>query len=195
MDHHDTIHLKFLEQLLIQLHIDYSSSEDAFNQLFVWPYLDIIAKMISVDGCNSDFVQGQPYLESMSRQLKAVNLYVNDRSQHKSDGLIKLFGLNKLDLLLFEASGCFSSKDEEKIKLDHHKGVYGSLVMLKCIASDYAYAFLNIFILVKIFFLQAADAELHLWSVCFQKQTVFDLWREANIKVKPDFQCICKKKN
>jgi hypothetical protein len=78
--------------------------------------------------------------------------------------LIKLFDLNKLELLLVETFGCFSNKDEEKIKLGHHKGLYRALTMLKCIADDYAYASLKSFTLVKAFFLQAAGKFLILYG-------------------------------
>ncbi|KAG1332846.1 hypothetical protein G6F62_007045 [Rhizopus arrhizus] len=161
----DTANLEFLHQLLNQVHksyashVDYNSTEDAFNQLFIWPYLDVIAKSIKVDGCDSDFVQGQPILESMTQQLKAVNLYVNDKDQYKSDGLVKLFGLNNLELVLLETSGCFINKDKQKVKFDHHKGVYGALAMLKCIVDDYSYASIETFTKVKVFFLHAADFE------------------------------------
>ncbi|KAG1170910.1 hypothetical protein G6F36_011834 [Rhizopus arrhizus] len=128
-DHDDAaINLEFLDHILKEAHksysshIDYNSNEDAFNQLFVWPYLSIIAKSVTIEGCNSDFIQSHPCLESMSRQLKAVVLYVDDKNQYKSDGLIKLFGLDKLELLLLETSGSFSNKDKNKVKLGHHKG-------------------------------------------------------------------------
>lgn len=98
-------------------HIDYNSTEDAFNQLYVWPYLDVVSKSFTIEGINSDFVQGQPCLESMIRQLKAVNLYVDDKNQYKADGLIKLFGLNDLELLLLETSGCFNNKDKKNCNL------------------------------------------------------------------------------
>ncbi|KAG1046715.1 hypothetical protein G6F43_010813 [Rhizopus delemar] len=155
-DHDDAaINLEFLDHILKEAHksysshIDYNCNEDAFNQLFVWPYLSIIAKSVTIEGCNSDFIQSHPCLESMSRQLKAVVLYVDDKNQYKSDGLIKLFGLDKLELLLLETSGSFSNKDKNKVKL---------------------------------------DTELHFWSVCYQNGGVFDLWREANVQIKPEFQ-------
>ncbi|ORE05711.1 hypothetical protein BCV72DRAFT_330229 [Rhizopus microsporus var. microsporus] len=138
-DHDDTTNLEFLEHIL--------------------------KEAITIDVCNPDFIQGQPYLESMSRQLKVVSLYVDDKNQYKSDGL-----------------------DKNKGKLDHHKGVYGALAMLKCIVDDYPYATLKAFAKVKVFFLHAAETELHFWSVYYQNGGVFDLWREANIQVKPDFQ-------
>lgn len=103
------------------------------------------------------WISYQPYLESMSRQLKAANRYVDDKHQYKSDVLVKLFGLNKLELLLLETSGTFLNKGKNKVKLDHHKGVYRALAMLKCIADDYLYATLKIFAKVKVFFLHAAS--------------------------------------
>ncbi|EIE81633.1 hypothetical protein RO3G_06338 [Rhizopus delemar RA 99-880] len=169
-DDNDTANLEFLHQLLNQVHksyashVDYNSTECAFNQLFIWPYLDIIAKSIKADGCDSDFVQGQPILESMTQQLKAVNLYVDDKNQYKSDGLVKF---------------------------DHHKGIYGALAMLKCIVDDCLYASIETFTKVKVFFLHAADTELHFWSVCYQKDGMFDFWRETNLKIKPDFGDKC----
>lgn len=96
----------------------------------------------------------------MSRQLKSVNLYVDDKNQYKSDGLIKLFGLNNLEFVLVETSGSFSNKDKNKLKLDHHKGVYGALAMLKCIVDDYSYASLKSFSKVKVFFLHGAGKVL-----------------------------------
>ncbi|PHZ12770.1 uncharacterized protein RHIMIDRAFT_136848 [Rhizopus microsporus ATCC 52813] len=192
-NHTDTHDMEFLELLLQQTHksfsshIDYNTTEDAFNQLFVWPYLDIIGKTITLHNCKSDFVQGQPYLKSMSRQLQACNLYIDDKNQYKSDGLLKLFGLKELELLL-ETSGCLINKDRTKTNFDHHKGVFGTLAMLKCIADDYAFGSIVNFTKVKVFFLHAADRELHFWSVCYQKEDVFDLWRESSLLIEPDFQ-------
>lgn len=182
-DDNDTANLEFLHQLLNQVHksyashVDYNSTECAFNQLFIWPYLDIIAKSIKADGCDSDFVQGQPILESMTQQLKAVNLYVDDKNQYKSDGLVKLFGLNNLELVLLETSGCFINKDKWKVKFDHHKGIYGALAMLKCIVDDCLYASIETFTKVKVFFLHAAgkflifyeSSTIHFFFFTFKK--------------------------
>jgi hypothetical protein len=35
----------------------------------------------------------------MSHQLKAIGVSVNEKSQYKTDGMIKLFGLKNLELL------------------------------------------------------------------------------------------------
>lgn len=98
----------------------------------------------------------------MKRQLKTYNLYIDDKSQYKSDGLIKLFGLKERELLLLETSGCFINKDKSKTNFDHHKGVFGALAMLKCIADDYTFASIEKFTEVKVFFLHAAGKILML---------------------------------
>ncbi|KAG1468825.1 hypothetical protein G6F56_003613 [Rhizopus delemar] len=185
--------LEFLEEFLIQVvkgyeaPYDYDSNEDAFNQAFVWPYLDLIGKTLNSNNCKGYFVQGQPCLVSMGRQLKATSAIVDETLQYKSDGLIKLFGLKNLELLLLETSGHFSNTDKVKIKLDHHKGMYGILAMLKCIADDFPFASVEAFSRVKVFFIQAADKRLHLWSVSYKEDGLFDFWRESCLEILSDW--------
>ncbi|EIE76042.1 hypothetical protein RO3G_00746 [Rhizopus delemar RA 99-880] len=160
--------LELLEKILIEVHrsysshIDHNANEDAFNQLFVYPYMRVIAKSITISNCKADFVEGQPILESMTRQLKASNLYIDYRSQYKSDGLIKLFGLQNIELLLLETSGCFDNKVKIKLNFDHHKGMFGTLAMIKCIADEFEYASTDQFKKIKVFFLNAAGKTLML---------------------------------
>ncbi|KAG0938477.1 hypothetical protein G6F57_006685 [Rhizopus arrhizus] len=187
-------YLEFLEEFLTQVYkayeapIDHDSDEDAFNQLFTWPYLHLIGKSINSHDCKGYFVQGQPFLESMSHQLKATGVSVNEKSQYKTDGMIKLFGLKNLELLSLETSGHFSNSDNVKIKLDHHKGIYGILAMLKCIADKYSFASVEKFSRVKVFFLHAAETKLHLWSLHYQPDGFFDLWRESCLQIQPHFE-------
>lgn len=152
---------------------DYDSNEDAFNQAFIWPYLDLIGKTLNSNNCKGYFVQGQPCLVSMSRQLKATSAIVDKTLQYKSDGLIKLFGLKNLELLLLETSGHFSNTDKVKIKLDHHKGMYSILTMLKCIADDFPFASVEVFSRVKVFFMQAAGNILFLSNIVVNSNIVF----------------------
>lgn len=137
-------------------HIDKYKYEDGFNQLFIWPYLDIIAKSITISNCNSDFESGQPPLQSMTQQLKANDIHSDEKSCYKSDGLIKLFGIKQLELLLLETSGHFCNTDSVKLNFDHHKGMFGLLAMLKCIADEFHFASMEKFCKVKVFFLRAA---------------------------------------
>ncbi|KAI7905809.1 uncharacterized protein BX663DRAFT_500982 [Cokeromyces recurvatus] len=186
--------LEFLEEFLNQVHkmytspVKYNSNEDAFNQLYTWPYLGLIGRSVNTDECKGYFIQGQPVLQSMSRQLKEVGIFADKRSQYKSDGLVKLLNLKDLELLLLETSGHFENNDKVKISLDHHKGVYGILAMLKCIADEYSFASVAKFSQVKVFFLHAAETKLHLWSMRYQPDGLFDLWRELCLEVKPHFE-------
>ncbi|KAI8360795.1 hypothetical protein BD560DRAFT_426009 [Blakeslea trispora] len=171
--------LEFLKEFLIQVIkcyedlYDYDSNEDAFNQAFVWPYLDLIDKRLNKSNCKGYFVQGQPCLESMSRQIKAAGVVVDETSNYKTYGLIKLFGLKNLELLLLETSGHFPNTDKVKIKFDNHKGMYGNLAMLKCISDDFPFASVETFSCVKVFFVQAATNMLFLQDiVCLLRNSV-----------------------
>ncbi|ORE08413.1 hypothetical protein BCV72DRAFT_225173 [Rhizopus microsporus var. microsporus] len=185
--------LEFLEEILLAAFKMYSSHinkykyEDGFNQLFVWPYVDIIAKSITTSDCKSDFESGQPHLQSMTQQLRANNLYIDEKNCYKSDGLIKLYGIKQIELLLLETSGHFGSTCSVKLNFDHHKGMFGLLAMLKSIADEFHFAAIEKFCKVKVFLLHAAGKQLHLWSVCFQQEGIFDLWREADMTIKPDY--------
>ncbi|KAG1167128.1 hypothetical protein G6F47_011510 [Rhizopus delemar] len=138
--------LEFLEEILraaykmYSSHIDKYKYEDGFSQLFIWPYLGIIAKSITISNCNSEFESGQPLLQSMTQQLKANGIHSHEKSCYKTDGLIKLFGIKQLELLLLETSGHFRNTDSVKLNFDHHKGMFGLLAMLKCIADEFHFA-------------------------------------------------------
>lgn len=136
--------------------IDKDESEDTFNQLFIWPYLAVVAKNITIHNCKAGFHSTQPRLESMTKQLKANGIFVDEKSCYKTDGLIKLYGLKKIEILIVETSGHFGNTDRVKLKFDHHKGMFGMLAMLKCIADEFYLASVEKFSKVKVFFLNGA---------------------------------------
>lgn len=146
----------FFRQKTYTSRIDRNSSEDAFNQLFVWPFLDVIGRSVTIHDCGAETLLGQPVLQSMIRQLKTVGLFIDEKNVYKSDGLVKLFGMKDQEILLLETSGRFTNHDKTKVNFDHHKGVFGLLSMLKCIADDYSFASVETFMKVKVFFLHAA---------------------------------------
>lgn len=76
----------------------------------------------------------------MGCQLKATRVSVDEKSQYKADGMVRFFGLKKLELLLLETQGPFSNRGSIKIQLDYHKGIYGMLAMLKCITDIFSFA-------------------------------------------------------
>jgi hypothetical protein len=65
--------------------------------------------------------------------LKELGLQVDDKSQYKADGIIKLFKMKEIEVLFLETSGFFGNKGKVKINFDHHKGTFGSLAILKTI--------------------------------------------------------------
>jgi hypothetical protein len=96
----------------------------------------------------------------MNRQLKACNIFVSYKSQYRPDGLIKLYGLKEIELLFLETSGCFGNDDKVKLNFDHHKGMFGALAIIKCIADELEYASIDQFKKVEVFFLNASDKTL-----------------------------------
>ncbi|KAG1139547.1 hypothetical protein G6F37_005795 [Rhizopus arrhizus] len=167
--------LAFLEEFLNQAHqmykspVKHDSNEDAFNQLYTWPYLQLIGNNISIDEYKGYFIQDQPVLQSMGRHLKETPVFVDEKSQYKSDGLVKVSNLKDLEILLLESSGHFSNSD-------------------KCIADEYSFASVAKFSQVKVFFLHAAETKLHLWSMRYRPDGFFDLWRELCLEIKPLFE-------
>ncbi|RCH88661.1 hypothetical protein CU098_005447, partial [Rhizopus stolonifer] len=151
--------LEVLEGILWEAYKMYSSYinkekyEDSYNQLLIWPYLEIIAMNVQTSNCKSGFESGQPHLNSMNSQLKANGIHFDEKSFYKSDGLIRAYGIKQLELLVLETSGHFGNTDKVKINFDHHKG-----------------------------------KQLHLWSMSFRKEGVFNLWREEVLTIKPEYE-------
>ncbi|KAI8346388.1 hypothetical protein EDC96DRAFT_521552 [Choanephora cucurbitarum] len=193
-DEDEISEFEFLEKLLLEVHRAYSldlkpdASEDAFNQLVVYPLVTVISESLVTEEYRTCFIQGQPILESMTRQLKLSGLANDDKSQYKTDGLIQITSLKNLEFLLVETSGCFNNKDKIKLNFDHHKGLFGALSMLKCIADDYSFASVDCFTNVKVFFLNAAGNKLYLWGLSYKKEGLFDLFLEASLSVRPNYE-------
>jgi hypothetical protein len=80
-----------------------------------------------VNRCGAELKVGEPVLKSMSKQLKELGLQVDDKSQYKADGIIKLFKMKEIEVLFLETSGSFGNKDKVKINFDHHKGTQEEL--------------------------------------------------------------------
>lgn len=77
------------------------------------------------------FIEGQAVLTGMGGQLRESCGVVDEKSQYKSDGLLKLYEYKDLEILLLETSGLFNNTDKVEVNFDHHKGFYGILAMLK----------------------------------------------------------------
>ncbi|KAI9478737.1 MAG: hypothetical protein EXX96DRAFT_482828 [Benjaminiella poitrasii] len=161
--------------------------EDTFNQLYIWPFMSVVANYTTAKNGKVGFQTGQPRLESMSTQLKAAGIIVNDKSCYKTDGLLSLFATRNVELLLVETSDHLGSSDQVKIKFDHHKAMFGLLSMIKTVAGEYQYASLEQFSTCKFFYLHGAGKDLQLWSLIYQ-EGVFDFWLEATVHILPKFE-------
>lgn len=148
-----------------------------------------MAKSVKDYKCKADFIHGGAYLDSKTKRLKSLGCYINDKCQYKSDGLIKLYGTKKLEILLFETSGSFNYTDNVKINFDHHKGTFGSLALLKCIADEFFFASVEKFKKVKVFFVHAAG-NIHFLDTVTNVDFSFlvsNLYRKSNPALEHSF--------
>lgn len=77
-----------------------------------------------------------------------------------ADGIVKLFGLKDHKILLLETSNYFGYIEKSKISFDHHKGLFGTLAMLKNITDELQFASMETFCKCKVFFVHAADIRI-----------------------------------
>ncbi|KAL0142727.1 hypothetical protein V8B55DRAFT_1328378 [Mucor lusitanicus] len=141
----------FLEDVFRAAYEAYSTRQDirdgesTFNALYIYPFLLTVCKALRDHSCQADFKRGEANLVAMSKQLIALGLKVDDKSQYKADESIKLYRIKQLEILLLEISGSLGNTDKVKINFDHHKGVFGSLAMLKTIADEFSLASVDLF--------------------------------------------------
>ncbi|KAG0975044.1 hypothetical protein G6F29_011811 [Rhizopus arrhizus] len=170
---------------------DIADGETAFNSILIYPFLRAVSNAVAdeVQDCKTDFKDGEAQLQAMIQQLKASGLYKNDKFQYKADGLVKMYGVNNLEILLLETSYHFGSKDKCKAAFDHHKGLFGSLSMLKTIADCFSLGTMESFQKVKVFFTHAAGTTVYLWSLRFEASaSLYEFWLEDKLTIKPSIK-------
>lgn len=148
-----------------------------------------MARSVKDHKCKADFIHGEAYLDSMTKQLKSLGCYINDKFQYKADSLIKLYGIKKLEILLLETSGSLNNTDKVKINFDHHKGTFRSLALLKCIADGFSFASVEKFKKVKVFFVHAAG-NIHFLDTVINVDfsfSVSNLYRKPNPALEHSF--------
>lgn len=176
------------------------------------PFIKTVSKAVNqvVADSHCEFYKGETQLNAMTKQLKSLGLQHNDKCQYNTDALIKLFGLDKLEILLLETSGHFGNKEESKICFDHHKGLFGALAMFKTIADEYHLVSMELFKDVKVFFVHGSGTvynihvlymkyrsffayqigrSVHLWSLRFVPEgEIFELWLDTSLEIDPRFE-------
>ncbi|KAG1449688.1 hypothetical protein G6F55_010053 [Rhizopus delemar] len=153
---------------------DIADGETAFNSILLYPFLRAVSGVVAVEvnECKTDFKDGEAQLESMTQQLKASGLYKDNKFQYKADGLIKMYGVKNLEILLLETSYHFGSTDKCKAGFDHHKGLFGSLSMLKTIADCFS-----------------LETTVYLWSLRFESSAcLYEFWLEDKLIIKPSIE-------
>ncbi|KAI8329780.1 hypothetical protein EDC96DRAFT_57141 [Choanephora cucurbitarum] len=140
--------------------------------MLIFPFLRSVAITVAEKtSFSAEFVVGKTPFVSMKKQLK-------------EDESAKLYGLKNLELLLLEASSCFSCKDKAKESFDHYKGVFGSLSMMKAVADEFYLTKVNTFAKLKTLFLHAFGNTMYLWSLRYIKEgSLYELWLETNLEL------------
>lgn len=128
--------------------------EAMFNDMLLFPFLKAVS-VASATGA-PQFKVGKTRLKAMAKRSNELVTENDDAAVYKADGIISLYELDKLKVLLLETSGHYNNKDASKISFDHHKGLFGTLSMIKAIAEKYSFGSVEAFKKVKVFFLHAA---------------------------------------
>lgn len=141
--------LVFVETIFQAIYYVYANNrgvangETMHNSLLLFFFFKAVSRAVATVAklAKSDSCKGEVCLEAMTKQLNSLD----ERTRHKADSAIKVYGFKDLKVLLLETSSFFSCADQTKSKFDHHKGLFGSLAMVKTIADQFQYGSLETF--------------------------------------------------
>lgn len=124
----------------------------------MFSFLKAVAVAVAAEfgAAKTDFCYSEVCLEATSTQLKALNRMIDGRNKYNADRLIRMHGYKNLEILLPETSSYFGCSDQSKSKFDHHKGLFGSLAIVK-IADEYQYTSITTFKKLKTIFAHTRD--------------------------------------
>ncbi|KAF1798589.1 hypothetical protein FB192DRAFT_1392267 [Mucor lusitanicus] len=163
------------------------AQECVFNDFLVFPYTKCLALVVreTIEDCHAEFVVGETPLEAMKKQLDEED----GSSLCFADVVIKLFGLKEAEVVLLDTSSHFGCTDNGKISFDHHKGLFGTLAMLKSIADSYYFGKVETFAKIKVLFLQAAGHRVYAWSMRYVEDgPAYELWLEDVLDIHVKFE-------
>lgn len=153
--------------------------------MLVYPFLKAAANAVTnIKSCCTEFRVGETPLQSMAKQLNDND----DSTIYYADGIITLYGMEELEVLLLETSSFFGSKKNDKKCFDHHKGLFGSLSMIKTVADEYYLGSIENFSKIKIIFIQAAGTTFYN-TICIKILNTFK--RQDNIYL--EFEVYCRR--
>ncbi|KAL7322040.1 hypothetical protein PS15p_212131 [Mucor circinelloides] len=125
----------FLEEVLRSSTIqDIADGEAMFKDILLHPFLKAVC-VASVAGV-PQFKVDETLLRAISKRANESEIDNDESTLYIADGIISLYDFNKVEVLLLETSGRFGSLNNSKSSFDHHKGLFGSLSMLKVTAEQ-----------------------------------------------------------
>ncbi|KAL7315306.1 hypothetical protein PS15m_006768 [Mucor circinelloides] len=134
----------FLEEVLRSSTIqDIADGEAMFKDILLHPFLKAVC-VASVAGV-PQFKVDETLLRAISKRANESEIDNDESTLYIADGIISLYDFNKVEVLLLETSGRFGSLNNSKSSFDHHKGLFGSLSMLKVTAGNYPFRSLETF--------------------------------------------------
>ncbi|KAI8046957.1 hypothetical protein BDF21DRAFT_428157 [Thamnidium elegans] len=135
-----------------------------------------------LDNSYSYYIPSEEELQAMTKQLSCISRKVDHRKIYKADGVIRLHFWYNLEILLLETAGSLAKTDDRKASFDNAKGMFALLAMLNTVADKYHQAICFTFQKIKIYFLQAADKHIRLWSMQYHQMVCIILYAKQKLK-------------
>ena len=108
-------------------------SETIYRSYIFDPCLKNVAKYLLRKGYSVTFLPGEVELAAITKQLQQSRLK-DDRYHYNADGILLASDFSGHEILLTEVSNGFGSNSNGKSSFDHHKAMFGMLVMLRTLA-------------------------------------------------------------
>ncbi|CEG76075.1 hypothetical protein RMATCC62417_11017 [Rhizopus microsporus] len=157
-------------------------SEFVFNSNMILPCLMATISVMEYQ-YSSYFVRGEEDLTSMAIQLVKMGAKIDKRMIYKAGGVVRLTGLQNLEVMVLETADPYSRHDQTKTAFDNTKGMFALLAMLKTVADTFENAKVEQFKNSKLYLLQPSGKQLLLWSMQCVQNELYNFVRESNVTV------------
>lgn len=162
-----------------------SHSEATFNNSLLFPcLLATIYLLQRKTVLGPVFVPGEEPLWAMSHVLEQSKVKTSGRKTYHADAIFRLENLSGLEVLLPETAGPFKAANDRKIAFDNIKRMFALLAMVKTVVDTFPYASVTTFRRLKLFFIQASNADIRLWSIQYDTNGLYKYNREAKVTIK-----------
>lgn len=160
-------------------------SEANYSEYFVWQLFKIVTKFIN----NSSlcFQIGEYKLESIKHEIDRRGEEKLKSCSYNADGChTAVVGGKTIELSLLEVTGAFGFSDIARSTKDHIKGSFGTLALLQEIGHLFEFGSLDTFQKIRVYFVQALEEEIRLWSLeqTSQGVCIMELLEMATIPTK-----------